>query len=179
MFYIRSPAALDKGTKSLLDSTHRKMGVAVATLTASDIAKHIQRPGEPLRTAVDRLRNWTDMGIIKPTGERHPGTGRKKRYSHEAGLKAVFLQVLTDALGSSAVSIAPSLGRLAQEFKNVSKTGTHLVVINREPGRVESVSVMPADELRAHILKSNQAVHIIIDLYQILHRMTFELGKFY
>ena len=76
----------------------------MTTLTAQDVARHIQRPGEPRIAAVDRFRNWAKMGLIKPTGERNPGTGRKKRYSKSAVLEAILLQTLTDALGSSAAS---------------------------------------------------------------------------
>ena len=39
----------------------------MATLTAGDIAQMIQRPGEELRTAVDRVRNWTKEGLLKPS----------------------------------------------------------------------------------------------------------------
>jgi hypothetical protein len=66
------------------------------TLTAQDIGQHIQQPRESLTAAVDRFRNWTKMGLIKPTGERHPGTGHKKRYAKAVLLEAVLMQSLLD-----------------------------------------------------------------------------------
>jgi hypothetical protein len=141
------------------------------TLTAGEVAKYIQRPKEPLAAAIARFRNWEKMGIIKPTGERHPGTGRKKKYSHEALLRAVILQMLTDAFGASAVSIAPSLGRLVQEFRGVAEGDTYLIVISHGPGDVESMNVVPADKLQSHILKSDRVAHTILNVPRMRERI--------
>ena len=46
------------------------------TITAKDIAEKIKKPGEKRQVAVDRLKNWTREGLLKPTGEKHPGKGR-------------------------------------------------------------------------------------------------------
>ena len=78
----------------------------MATLTAQDIGEHIQQPRESLTAAVDRFRNWTKMGLIKPTGERHPGTGHKKRYAKAVLLEAVLMQSLLNLTERPAVDLA-------------------------------------------------------------------------
>ena len=85
----------------------------MTTLTASDIAKYIKRPDETLTAAVDRLRNWTKMGLITPAGESNPGTGRKKQYSSAALLEAVLLQALSDGLGAPVVSLSAVVEQLS------------------------------------------------------------------
>src|SRR5258708_33650273 len=81
------------------------------TVTAKDIAEKIQRPGEELQVAVDRLRNWTREGLIKPVGTKHPGKGRAKQYPRKAIFEAGLLQLLIDCTGIGAVGAAPLLDR--------------------------------------------------------------------
>jgi hypothetical protein len=112
----------------------------VANLTASDIAKYIQRPGEPLTAAVDRFRNWTKMGIIKPTGARHPGTGHKKQYSGAVLFQAILLQTLIDATGAPAISLKSDLATAAGllRFSTSPKAITgELLVLSRSLGSRE------------------------------------------
>jgi hypothetical protein len=66
------------------------------TLSVKDIAERIKRPGEELQVTVDRLRNWTDQGLIHQVGEKNPGKGRARRYGRDALLEAALLEVLTD-----------------------------------------------------------------------------------
>lgn len=67
------------------------------SVTVKDIAERIQRRGEPLQAAVDRLRNWTKEGIIKPEGEKNPGKGRSRQYGQRALFEAAFVQALVEA----------------------------------------------------------------------------------
>jgi hypothetical protein len=101
---------LDKGNQYPLPCFFYSVGVAPITarssLTARDIAQHLRRGDEPLSAAVDRFRNWTKMGLIKPVGELHPGTGRKKRYSPAALLEAVLLQSVLDLTSRPAAELA-------------------------------------------------------------------------
>src|SRR5262245_37099558 len=93
------------------------------TLTANDIAKRIQRPGESLRSAVDRLRNWTKEGIIKPVGDAHPGTGRKKQYAENAAVTAGILQALSDATGGTAVYLSFVAEEIERDISKAAKDG--------------------------------------------------------
>jgi hypothetical protein len=69
----------------------------MANLTVREIAEQIRRPHEDLITVVDRLRGWTDAGLIKASGERHPGTGRQRVYREAAITDALLLTGLLDA----------------------------------------------------------------------------------
>jgi len=166
----------------------------MASLTAQDIAKHIQRPGEPLAAAVDRLRNWTKMGIIKPVGARHPGTGRKKQYSSVALAEALLLQALTDALGSSAVSLRPLIDKVtqlgeytatvAEIYEEDRKTGgifkrqewwksrPELIVLtrHRKDGPFD-IHFPDAGGLDKQISKSDADIHIVINMKSVLGRV--------
>ncbi len=135
------------------------------TLTVRDIAEHIQRDGESLTSAVDRLRNWTDVGIIKAIGDKHPGTGRKKQYSRLALLQAVLLQALSDALGSPAVSLSElihHLPRMVQAGALLWKPD-ELVVLSRSRGSLR-VDIIESRKLGQHIAGSDLDVHIVVDL---------------
>jgi hypothetical protein len=156
----------------------------MAGMTARDIAKHIQRPGESLTAAVDRLRTWTKMGIIKPSGERHPGTGRKKRYSKPALLEAVLLQTLTDSFGSSAVSLRSLVEQVLKvRHGPLFEPGVDVLILSR-PHDAEAMSIAPVKlkDLERYISESDLDVHTVLNLPQLFdrHAMTSdEWTKFF
>jgi hypothetical protein len=76
-----------------------------ATLTVRDIAKRIRQPGEALDPIVERLRNWTDVGILETGDEKNPGIGRRRHYTEAAVVDAFILSELTE-WGIPAVHIA-------------------------------------------------------------------------
>lgn len=53
-------------------------------------------------TVVDRIRGWADDGLLQVSGDKHPGTGRKRLYAPGAIIDASVLTALTDA-GLAAV----------------------------------------------------------------------------
>jgi hypothetical protein len=55
-------------------------------------------------TVVDRIRGWADFGLLKVSGEKHPGTGRKRLYEPAAIIDSLVLTALTDA-GLAAVRV--------------------------------------------------------------------------
>jgi hypothetical protein len=85
------------------------------TLTVSEIAEKIRRPHEDMRAAGDRIRNWTREGLLDPVGDKHPGTGKVRKYPQSALMEAAFLQVITDCTGVAAVAA----GALLDEAKNI------------------------------------------------------------
>lgn len=110
------------------------------TVTAKDIAEKIKRPGEPMQVAVDRLRNWTREGLIKPTGEKHPGTGRAKRYPRRAIVEAVLLQILIDCTGIGAINAGPLLDAAKVRLAPLLKDGSFedaVLMIARSASRSE------------------------------------------
>ena len=84
----------------------------MTSITVGDIARRIREPGEELSAVIDRLRNWTKEGLIKPVGDRSPGTGRKRLYPERAIIDAAILSRLARYYGiwapKSASWAAPS-----------------------------------------------------------------------
>jgi DNA-binding transcriptional MerR regulator len=95
---IRLNFYLDKwGRLTTLVQTLTNRCKAVATQSAHDIARKTQRPGEPLRVAVDRLHHWVRAGVIKPIGKKHPGAGARRRYPADTALRVALLQAAREA----------------------------------------------------------------------------------
>ena len=148
----------------------------MTAFTAKDIAKHIQRTGESLTSAVDRFRNWSKMGIITPAGDHHPGTGRKKQYSTAALLEAVLLQTLTDTFGSSAVSLRP----LIDQISSIVRKGLHpeliidekVLVLSRPHGAdaIATAQVRPKD-LGKYVMDSDLDVHMVVNVNRLFERL--------
>jgi hypothetical protein len=76
-------------------------------LSVKDIALRVRRSDEKLQVTIDRLRNWTDQGLIHQIGEKNPGTGRARHYGRDALLEVALLEVLTGAAGMSAARAVP------------------------------------------------------------------------
>ena len=113
------------------------------TLTARDIAEKIKMPGEDLRVAADRLKNWTREGLLKTVGEKNPGQGRSRQYPRSALLDALLLQTLIDCTGMGAISAGELLGEMKKrpllkpfyaDPANIDATEDCLVVIARRLG---------------------------------------------
>ncbi len=71
-------------------------------LTVKDLAHQIARGNEDVDAVIARLRNWTKEGLLSPTGEKNPGTGRARVYDQTAVLNAFVLAELTE-IGIPAV----------------------------------------------------------------------------
>jgi hypothetical protein len=160
-----------------------------ATLTAHEVARENLRRGEDLTVAVDRLRWWTKIGAIKPIGERHPGTGSRRRYRPVAILEMAYLQALADvgveARGrrgpetTAALRILRSPEYLAPFLEqNMAPAERPLLVISRSSdGRTwDDVKMRSPDELLAWITKSDREVfthdsYRVIDAQKIRDRL--------
>jgi len=98
---------IDKGYSYAIlitDLTNSYEGHQTVPLLASDIARRVRRgKHEDLVRVLNRIRNWTKFGLLKPVGEIHPGGGRACQYSEGALLDAMIIQELVNA-GLSAVS---------------------------------------------------------------------------
>lgn len=69
-----------------------------------EIADRVRRDHETTKTVIDRIRSWADYGILRPVGEKHPGTGKKRRYGADTIVDATLLTAITD-LGLAAVRV--------------------------------------------------------------------------
>jgi len=66
-------------------------------LTVADIADLIRRPEVKTAAVVERLRAWTDLGLLEPEGDPNPGTGIKRMYDDDIVYRAAVLNALADA----------------------------------------------------------------------------------
>jgi hypothetical protein len=145
----------------------------MTTLTVSDIAQRVQRPGEELRTAVDRVRNWTKEGLLKPIGDIHPGTGRKKQYSEKAAVRAMILQAISDATGGRAVYLAHMLEFVETELRRHRGQRDTIFAMSRKAGGGGKfhLSTWNAKKFGQGILESQADIHIVLNPNRILDQM--------
>ena len=66
-------------------------------LTVAELAEVIRRPDADRAAVVERLRTWTDAGLLEPAGDRNPGTGKPRTYPDTAMYDAAILNSLADA----------------------------------------------------------------------------------
>jgi hypothetical protein len=158
-----------------------------AALTAHEVARENLRRDEDLTVAVDRLRWWTKIGAIKSIGERHPGTGYRRRYRPVAILEMAFLQALADvgveARGKRGSETKTALFILRSHLvpflePNMAPAERPLLVISRSSdGRTwDDVRMASPDELLAWITKSNREIfthdsYRVIDAQKIRDRL--------
>jgi hypothetical protein len=64
--------------------------------TVSEIAELIRRPDADKQAVIERLRVWTDDGLLAPEGKLAVGTGRARMYDRTALQMAAVLNVLAD-----------------------------------------------------------------------------------
>jgi hypothetical protein len=86
------------------------------------IADFVRRPHETTKTVVDRIRSWADYGLLQPVGEKHPGTGKKRRYGPATIIDAAVLTALTDA-GLAAVRVGHFQGADGQTVIGFGRMG--------------------------------------------------------
>jgi hypothetical protein len=147
----------------------------MANLTASDIARHIQRPGEDLQVAVDRLRHWTKGGLIKPIGDAHPGTGRPKQYSKKAAVRAMIVQALSDATGGQAVYMGHLIDHVEAELRKSKGKRDRVFAISRKGGSGKfDLTTWLAKDFGEGILDSKADVHIVLNPNKLLDLMDEE-----
>ncbi|MDN5003989.1 MerR family transcriptional regulator [Bradyrhizobium sp. GCM10027634] len=143
------------------------------TYSVTEIAEKIGLPGEDLRVVGDRIRNWTREGLLKPVGEKNPGTGRSRQYPETALLDALLLTALTESVGLQVVKVhgfAEIFDHARQYLKSQSKSST-LLVIARDARSGSYVSVQRPDTLGKFIANSAVDAHIVINLAQLRERL--------
>jgi hypothetical protein len=145
------------------------------TFTVTEIAERIAPKGEKLDLVADRIRNWTKDGLLEPTGEKNPGTGRSRQYPEKALIEAMVLLELMDCLG-----VQPIKARWFAGWFNSTKTAIRrdvqhkqFLVLSRgrDGGKITVVDANPFTELPAALQRSKFASHIIIDLGALYARL--------
>ena len=142
----------------------------MADLTARDIAAIIHRHDEPLSGAIDRVRYWTDLGVLKAKGPKSPGTGHKRRYPADAIMAAGILQSLVDATGSPAIAMRKDMGEMIASLQGLLRQealASFLLVVGKSPsGHISEFHLIPPEDLGEHVAKSRLDVHAVIRLRQ-------------
>jgi hypothetical protein len=128
-----------------------------------EIADLIRRPHETTKTVIDRIRSWADYGLLEPVGDKHPGTGKKRRYGPATVVDAVVLTALTD-LGLAAVRVGHFKGKDGEALlqsgrfgacqvltSEDSEDGAHfLIAIPPPPGTSEDAIIYRPPRIIAH-----------------------------
>jgi hypothetical protein len=66
------------------------------TVTAAELVELLNRIAlDPARTG-ERLKHWARVGLLEPTGDQFPGTGRHRRYDFDSVTVAAVLTALAD-----------------------------------------------------------------------------------
>jgi len=154
------------------------MATAPPTLTAGQVARYIQRPDEPLGAAIARFRNWEKTGIIKAAGDSNPGTGRRKQYYTSAVLRAVLLQTLIDAFGSSAISLSDltnEIGRLIEDASRLRES--ELLILSRSRGGKFIIRKTTPGQLRNAVSESPVDIHVVVNVKRLFDRVDHEWRK--
>jgi hypothetical protein len=117
--------------------------MTISALTVRDIAERIRRPHEEMTTVVDRIRGWTDVGLLEARGRKHPGTGARRAYDEMAVVDAMLLTGLLDAgflalragelYKPSSRAILTLARQAAREMQKPSSPIWFLVVFGRRP----------------------------------------------
>jgi hypothetical protein len=144
------------------------------TFTISEIADRIRRPDEEIGAVIDRLKNWVKEGLLKPVGERHPGTGRHRRFPESALIDAAILHVMTDQIGMQAVQA----GALRKLFIDTRKAfsrkpdAERFVTIGRSPdNRAAEIGLSHAEGLAGLLAGSPHESHVVINLQKLFKRL--------
>jgi hypothetical protein len=134
------------------------------------------RPGENLRIAGDRIRNWTRQGLLSISGEKNPGTGRARLYKREALLEAVLLQILADNVGitiGNLGSVMHSAKRFANALKSHGVGQGDFLVVSRTLGdewRVHLESLEDVDRMSKYLGGLSEDTHTLINMKRVFER---------
>ncbi len=85
-------------------------------LTVAELADVIRRPDADRAAVLERLRTWTDAGLLEPT-VRNPGTGKPREYDNAMIYDAAVLNSLADA-GFQIGKLRSIVMMLAQQAKD-------------------------------------------------------------
>lgn len=141
------------------------------TFTVPELARLIGRKGENLDLVGDRIRNWTKDGLLEPHGEKHPGTGRSRRYPERALIEALVLLELMDCLGIQPIKARQYAGwfkAVKMVLERDAKQKKYLVFSRGLEG--DLIRTVTGKELVASLQASEITSHVVIDLGKLLQQ---------
>jgi hypothetical protein len=135
------------------------------TWTAGGLAERIQRRGETINQANQRIRNWTKAGYLKPLADSvRPGIGHHRRYPLTAVCDALLLDQLTQS-GMSGVR-ATALDPAFAVVRNFDAAEGQILVVTGDKCDVVALSSL-ADWLRQNPADTPR---VLIDLDRVSFR---------
>lgn len=137
------------------------------TVTVKSIALGIRRPHEELQDVINRVRNWAKEGLLKPVGDKSPGTGKSLQYPESAIGIARALSMLADVIGLPASS-SKSMGNFMANVKAVlaqRRPDYRFLVVGFEDGKGRDFGLCKTDqELLRDLASFSASAYVIIDL---------------
>lgn len=151
------------------------------TYSSREIAERIKLPDELLSSALNRLKNWTNEGLITPVGDWHPGTGKKRLYREHALLDAVLLQTLTECTSATAVEVAPLLAKSQKHIVSMMEDGTlpqSVLLISRSVGdKAPKISGGKSSSIAKLIADAGpHDTHTVLNLKMLFDRASLRKG---
>jgi hypothetical protein len=120
---------------------------------------------------IDRVRNWTKEGLLRPIGAKNPGTGRHRRYSESTLIDALVLHVLADVIGMPAVR-ARTFSKLFDDVReDIRKRPVRprFVTLGWSSGGTEWEIGLSGSERLSDLI--SYEAHIVINLRKIYERL--------
>lgn len=148
------------------------------TFTSKEIAARIARTDDESKPAFERVSHWTREGLLKPYGDEHPGTGRKREYAEEEMKKARLLNALADF----GVGIK-TMKRVVQEVYNnrllkdiITQGRPCLITLQKSPEGVYQSYIKTAEEtvedgrkvIRIRLWESESDCVLVINLTRLM-----------
>ena len=139
----------------------------MTTFLASELAERIGLPGESPVRVLNRVRNWTKLGLLKPIGDRPSGGGRAFLYSDDALLDATVLQ-LFHAAGIPDTDATRALVDVREKLAE-RRWRDHLLVVSRphDFGTWE-VGVQPPEKVGAWINRQPKRAFVVVSIRRLL-----------
>jgi hypothetical protein len=153
----------------------------MTAITVRALAERIREPGDNITSVVDRIRNWTDEGLLTLVGGDSPGTGRRRIYAQNAVCEVVLLSILADARGRAGVTgegfqtlFRAARSKMKKDLETAAKAGPgerFLVIGTSKDGQTAEFGTTWGETLAKYLSSSKYAAHIVIDLWKVWHRL--------
>jgi hypothetical protein len=153
----------------------------VTAITVRTLAERIQEPGGNITSVVDKVRNWTDQGLLTLQGSDKPGTGRRRSYAENAVYEVVLLSVLTDARGRAGITgkgfqalFRSTRTTLKRDLESAAEAGPgerFLVFGASNDGQAAELGTTWASNLASYLSSCKYTAYTVIDLWKVWRRI--------
>jgi hypothetical protein len=153
--------------------------------TVGQIARALAAEQKHRRPLMERIRHWTREGLIKPVGEKNPGTGRHRRYDENALAQVAVL----DALAGLGLQIGgqrevllvamKSIEKWRKKFREEDAPFVYLEIINffGQPMVRECYGKQLSKKGQPWIQPEHGDAYLFINITSILYKIWFAEGS--